>query len=171
MQSALLLDRNYMALSIVTWKKAVKLIVKGKAEAVDSESFISSISYSSGIFNIPAVIRLVNIIPWRAHMKSMRFNRRNMLIRDNNECQYCGIKVGKNAATIDHVVPTSKGGPTDYLNCVTSCKKCNNVKRDRTPAQASMALLNKPKKPTFHMLYRHYLNNPPQEWKTFIIGM
>jgi len=171
MQRALLLDRNYMALSVVSWKKAVKLMVKGKAEAVDPGSTAASIKHGAGTFRIPTVIRLLTVIPWKAHMGRMKFSRRNMLVRDNNECQYCGTHVGKNTATVDHVIPRSKGGKTDYTNCVTSCKDCNNAKGDRTPREASMILRNKPRKPTFLMLYRHYLKNPPAEWNDFIIGL
>lgn len=173
MQRALLLDRNYMALSVVSWKKAVKLMVKGKAEAVDAggTSVSASVRHGSGTFRIPTVIRLLTVIPWKAHMGRIKFSRRNMLVRDNHECQYCGVHVGKNTATVDHVIPRSKGGKTDYNNCVTSCKDCNNVKGDRTPREANMTLRNKPRKPTFLMLYRHYLKNPPAEWSDFIIGL
>lgn len=175
MHRALLLDRNYMALSVVSWKKAIKLMIKGKAEAVEAGCTDSddnrSIKHGSGKFHIPTVIRLLTVIPWKAHMGRLNFSRRNMLIRDGGKCQYCGIKVGKNTTTIDHVIPRSKGGKTDYSNCVTSCKDCNNVKGNRTPAEAKMTLLNKPKKPTFLMLYRHYLENPPEEWRDFIIGL
>lgn len=174
MQKALLLDKNYMALSIVSWKRAVKLMVKGKAEAVDmgEEIFdVTPVRHGSGIFKIPTIIRLLTVIPWRAHQGRLRFSRRNMLHRDGNTCQYCGNHVGKNTATIDHVIPRSKGGKTDYLNCVTSCKDCNNIKGDRTPQEAGMKLLSKPRKPTFLMMYKHHLKNPPQEWGSFIIGM
>lgn len=173
MQRALLLDRNYMALSVVSWKKAVKLMVKGKAEPVDmtTEAVGTSVRHATGVFNVPTIIRLLTVIPWRAHQGRMKFSRRNMLVRDNSECQYCGIHVGKHTATVDHVIPRSKGGKTDYLNCVTSCKDCNNKKGDRTPKEAGLRLKKKPRRPTFLMLYRHHLKNPPEEWQDFIIGV
>lgn len=172
MQRALLLDRNYMALSVVPWQKAVKLIVKGKAEPVEVEvEKISTVRHASGQFTIPSILRLVTVIPWKAHMGRMRFSRRNMLIRDNHECQYCGIRVGKQSTTIDHVIPQSRGGRTDYLNCVTSCKTCNNQKSNRTPQEAGMKLRNRPRRPTFLALYKHHLKNPPNEWGDYIIGL
>lgn len=170
MQRALLLDRNYMVLALVPWKKAVKLMVKGKAEAVQGSGSVADIQAASEKFSVPSILRLLVVIPWKAHMGRMRFTRKNVMIRDNNECQYCGIKVGKNAS-IDHVIPRSRGGKTDYTNCVACCKSCNNFKADRTPKEARMVLRTKPKRPTFMALYKHYLNNPPDEWCDYIIGL
>jgi 5-methylcytosine-specific restriction endonuclease McrA len=169
MEKALLLDRNYMALSLVSWKKAVKLLVKGKAEAVAGSGSIMGVKSVSGKFSVPSIVRLLVTTPWRAHSGRMKFSRKNVHIRDKNLCQYCGIKVGKNA-TIDHVIPKSKGGKTDYFNCVTSCKACNGEKADRTPEEVGMQLLNAPKRPTFMTLYRRFLDNSPQAWRDYIIG-
>lgn len=169
MERALLLDRNYMVLALVPWKRAAKLLVKGKAEPVVGSGDIMNVQSASGLFSIPSIVRLLVTTPWKAHIGRMKFSRKNVHIRDNHECQYCGIKVGKNA-TIDHVIPKSKGGKTNYLNCVTSCKTCNGEKADRTPEAAKMTLRYKPKKPTFMALYRHYLNDPPPAWRDYIIG-
>lgn len=170
MQRALLLDVNYMALSLVPWKKAVRLMVKGKAKAVDGCNAVATIKCANSAFNIPSIIRLVVTIPWKAHAGRMKFSRKNMYIRDQFICQYCGIKVGKNAS-LDHVIPKSRGGPTEYTNCVTSCRKCNNLKGNRTPDEAGMALKQKPKKPSFISLYRYHLKDSPKEWKEYIIGI
>lgn len=169
-QRTLLLDRNYMALSLVPWKKALKLMVKGKAEPVPGSNSVRDVRGGENVYEVPSIIRLLVIIPWRAHIGRIRFSRKNILIRDGNICQYCGIRVGK-SATIDHVIPKSRGGKTDYLNCVTSCRDCNNVKADRTPEEAKMILNKKPKKPNFTSLYRYYLDNPPEEWGDYIIGL
>jgi 5-methylcytosine-specific restriction endonuclease McrA len=166
----LLLDRNYMALSLVPWRKAIKLMVNGKAEAVPGVDSVGAIRGQQQKYEIPSIIRLLVVIPWRAHIGRTRFSRKNVLIRDSHTCQYCGIRVGKNAS-IDHVMPRSRGGKTNYLNCVTCCKDCNNVKADRTPEEAKMELAQKPRKPSFTALYRHYLNNPPDEWCDYIIGL
>ena len=171
MSKALLLDRNYMALSLVPWKKAVKLMVKGKAEAVPGSGQVRTITGAEDDFEIPSIIRLLVVIPWKAHMGRMKFSRKNVVVRDNHLCQYCGIRVGKSACTIDHIVPRSRGGKTDYINCVTCCKTCNNYKADKTPTEAKMKLLQKPKKPTFLTLYRHFLENPPEAWCDYIIGL
>ncbi len=174
MQRALLLDRNYMVLSLVSWKKAVKLMVKGKAEPVQGSSSVASVQGVDSKFNVPSILRLLVVIPWKAHMGRMRFTRKNVLVRDNHSCQYCGIGVGKGKSkntSIDHVIPRSRGGKTDYANCVTCCKNCNNKKADKTLKEVGMILMSKPRKPTFMSLFKHYLKSPPDEWGDYIIGL
>ena len=172
MHRALLVDKNYMALSIIPWRKAVKLLVKGKAEPVHGEiAEIMSVGTGESSYSIPSIIRLVVSIPWRAHKSRMKFSRKNVMVRDNNECQYCGVKLGKTGGTIDHVMPRAKGGQTSYTNCVASCRACNNYKADRTPEGAGLKLRSKPKRPTFMVMYRHYLERYyPEEWADYIIG-
>jgi 5-methylcytosine-specific restriction endonuclease McrA len=167
---ALLLDKNYMALSIINWKKAVKLMVKGKAEPVDMNE-AKAIKTNDSVFTVPTILRLLVVIPWRAHMGRLRFSRKNLMIRDNWECQYCGIHLGKSSGTIDHVVPRSRGGKTDYLNCVACCKTCNEIKGDKKLEYSGLTLRAKPKKPGFVTLYKHLLNEPPEGWSDYIIGL
>lgn len=171
MQKALLVDRNYMALSIITWKKAVSLLVRGKAEAIETGN-TTAIGSGTGPFHLSSILRLVVDIPWRAHKSRMRFSRKNVMIRDNHECQYCGKRLGKTNNTIDHVIPRAQRGETSYTNCVACCRECNNKKGDKTPQQAGMPLRTKPKKPGFLVMYRHYLDkHSPEEWSDYIIGL
>lgn len=165
----LLLDKNYVALSVIPIRKAIKLMVNGKAEPVDDGQITAKIQSSNNIFIVPSIIRLIIDIPWRAHTGNERFTRHNVLKRDNFLCQYCGEKVGKNA-TIDHVIPISRGGKTDYLNCVTSCGKCNSMKSDNTPIEAGMKLIARPRKPTFYSSHREFLEDAPSGWDCFIMG-
>jgi len=171
MQRALLLDRNYMALSVVPWKKAVKLMVKGKAEAVVGSGVVREVQSASNNFSVPSIIRLLVVIPWKAHTRKLKFSRKNIVIRDDKKCQYCDIKLGNGVGTLDHVIPKSRGGKTDYLNCVLCCKSCNNRKGNMTPAEAGMTLSQRLKKPTFITLYKHHLSSPPNEWGDYIIGL
>jgi 5-methylcytosine-specific restriction endonuclease McrA len=170
MQNALLLDRNYMAISVVPWQRAIKLTVKGKAEVV-SEGQAEVTSGSGKRFKIPSIIRLLTVVPFRAYNGRLRFNRKNVLIRDGFECQYCSKHLGKLSGTIDHIIPRSRGGASDYLNCIACCKECNNIKGDRTPEEAKLKLKKVPKKPSFLTLYKHYMKNSPQEWSDYIIGL
>lgn len=171
MTISLLIDRNYTALSIISWKRAAKLLVGGKAEPVESQ-IVKKVKTVNGIFDIPSIIRLLVCIPWRAHRDRLKFSRRNVMIRDEHKCQYCGIKLGKNTGTIDHIIPRSQGGETNYRNCVACCKKCNNKKGDLTPDKAGMTLLKPPKRPTFISLYKNRVyNNCPEEWAGYIIGV
>lgn len=169
-QKSLLLDKNYVVLSIVSLRKAIKLLVNGKAEAVCGNNSLANVRHATGNFSVPSVLRLLTVVPWKAHMGHVRFSRRNVIIRDNNECQYCGKKIGKNA-TIDHVVPVSRGGKSEYTNCVASCHECNNKKADKTPHEAGIKLKRKPRNPTFTTANRTMLENPPDEWKIYIMGI
>jgi 5-methylcytosine-specific restriction endonuclease McrA len=73
------------------------------------------------------------------------YSRRNVYIRDQYTCQYCGTK---RDLSIDHIIPSSRGGKTNFKNCVTSCVKCNTTKGNRTPEEASMKLNRLPYVPT-----------------------
>ena len=165
---ALLLDKNYIAISVVPWKKAVKLVVKGKAEVVHNSA--DSIPFGRGRFPIPSVIRLLEPIPWKAHVVRVRFTRKNIIIRDDSNCQYCGQKVSKSAITIDHIIPRSRGGESNFTNCVVSCMRCNSIKADKTLAEAELKLLNRPRQPSFYTFYRNYLKGAPEEWKIYVMG-
>jgi hypothetical protein len=168
MNKALLLDRNYMAVAIITIRKAAKLITRGKVESVSSQEFL--VQTGSGKFKIPTILRLTNPIPHRAS-GSVKFSRKNVMLRDNFICQYCFERLGKNSGTIDHVMPKSRGGQSDYHNCVTSCNRCNNFKANRTPEEAGLILKMLPKKPTFLTLNRNYLTVAPKEWENYLIGL
>jgi len=77
------------------------------------------------------------------------FSREALYNRDKRLCQYCSRKIGSGTqGTIDHVLPSSRGGDTSFENCVVACLKCNNKKGARTPEEAEMPLLTIPRKPT-----------------------
>lgn len=170
MNRTLLIDKNYMALLIIPWQKAAKLLVKGKAEPVQSTNSIV-VATGEGSFSVPSIIRLLVTIPWRAHKSRMKFSRRNVMIRDNYLCVYCGIKLGKQGGTIDHVVPRARGGQSTYTNCVASCKSCNNKKADKRLDETDFILKEKPRRPSFITLYKYHLRDySPEEWNSYIIG-
>ena len=97
----------------------------------------------SQILLIPQYIRLkVNHKEkaWRIPV----VNRKEVLRRDKHTCQYCG---STKSLTLDHVIPTSKGGKHEWNNITTACESCNNRKGNRTPQQANMVLHTQPKAP------------------------
>lgn len=142
MQNVIILNGDYTYLNTVHWKKAVKLLVKGKATVLKYTDAI--IRAGNGIIKIPAVMRLIKIIRiiYRTHVP---FSKRNVMIRDGFVCQYCG---SNEELTVDHVVPVAKGGKTAFENCVTACKVCNSRKGDRLPTQVQMFLKKQPVAPT-----------------------
>jgi len=168
MERALLLDRNYLAISIIPLRRAINLMVKGKAEPVSEQA--AEIKTGSGVFKVPTIIRLLTVVPYRAYTGKTRFSRKNVMVRDNFQCQYCSEHLGKNKGTIDHIVPRSRGGASDYANCVACCKECNTYKGNKTLAEVGFTLKNVPRRPTFIGLYRFYLKNTPEEWSDYLIG-
>ncbi len=100
---------------------------------------------------VPEVVTLRNYD--RLPINAVTFSRRNVFKRDRLTCQYCARQPGSGELTIDHVVPRAQGGTSTWENCVLACTTCNHRKADRTPAQAGMALRNKPVRPIWQPLY------------------
>jgi 5-methylcytosine-specific restriction endonuclease McrA len=145
MEKVILLNSDYSFLNVISWKRAIRLLVKGKAEVIKaSEKVISNAERTIEIV-IPKVLRLVELVK-SIYKSRVPFSKKNVLIRDDFTCAYCGRIDEK--LTIDHIIPKSKGGSTSFENCVASCKPCNNKKNNRTPKEAGMALQFKPHTPT-----------------------
>ncbi len=145
MERIILLNADFTYLSTISWRQAVRLMYKGKAEVLKTTNkVIHSINKLTSI-TIPKILRLVKII--RTVFKNkVPFSKRNVFVRDNFTCLYCG-KV-ENRMTIDHVKPQSKGGRSTFNNCVTSCKSCNNKKGSRSLSETGMFLKKQPYTPT-----------------------
>jgi 5-methylcytosine-specific restriction endonuclease McrA len=143
MEMALLLNATYEPLRVVSWKKAIIMLTLGKVEVVETyDRVVNGVSIS---IKLPAVIRLFQFIKRRP--PSIRFSRQNIYLRDKGKCQYCGKHYHRNLVTYDHVVPRSKGGLMDWTNIVTCCRACNRRKGDRTPREAGMRLVRRPRRP------------------------
>lgn len=144
MTHCVLLNADYTFLNVVHWKRAVCLLAKGKVEVIkDSAKTVRS---SGGAeLKIPAVMRLIKLIR-TIYRTGVAFCKKNVLIRDGFRCAYCGSQ--KFRLTIDHIIPKSRGGKSNFDNCVAACKLCNTKKGDRLPSEASMFLKSRPHQPT-----------------------
>ena len=143
-QSVVVFSKNYLPLSRVNIKRAIILLVTGKAEPLNLiPQAALQVRSPSMVFDVPTQIRLTftsNERLWRVPP----VNRREVLRRDHYACQYCAST--KNL-TLDHVIPRSKGGKHTWDNVVTACERCNSRKGDRNPLQAGMPLRTQPKAP------------------------
>lgn len=103
---------------------------------------------------IPAAIMLLRTIPWAR--RNAQCLKANVIVRDENTCQYCGKKnLTARECTIDHVVPKVKGGKTEWSNVVVSCFKCNTqIKQDKTLKECGLTLLRKPYAPSVEELFQ-----------------
>lgn len=157
----LVLNSDFLPVNVTTFKKAFKLIYKGKAEIVekgDNEAITFRKNY-----NKPSIIRLVKYvnIPYRKVILS----RENVFKRDEYRCAYCFAS--KNL-TIDHVFPKSKGGSNDWENLITCCFDCNSKKGDKTLEQAGLKLLFQPFKPSpFYFMYSSYKDE--HKWHPYLM--
>ena len=152
--SVLVLNASYEAINICNLRRAITLIFKGVACA--EEETEHEIKSASMVIRIPTVIRLLKFI--RIPYRAVRFSRRNVLLRDGYRCQYCEEQFAPSLLTLDHVIPLSQGGKTQWDNVVAACKACNIKKANRRPAEAGMSLLKKAKAPPI-VYYLHLLKD------------
>lgn len=143
-QSVVVFSKNYLPVSRVNIKRAIVLLVTGKAEPLNLTSTKGYKVHSpSLVLLVPEHIRLT-ITDTERVWRVPPVNRKEVLRRDKHACQYCGHT--KNL-TLDHVIPRSKGGKHTWDNVVIACERCNSRKGDRTPQQAGMILRTNPKAP------------------------
>lgn len=150
------LDAAWQPIEVIDSFKGFNMCFTGRANVV--------LNYPDSIF--PAVIVLKSYV--RKKFMSYACNRKNVIWRDKNICQYCGNRFIFSELTMDHVIPKSRGGDRSWTNIVACCKKCNNNKSNRTPQEAKMPLIKKPIIPRWdiHILLRD--KEVPNEWKDFI---
>jgi 5-methylcytosine-specific restriction endonuclease McrA len=151
----LVLNATYEPLYFCTGRRALTLVLCGRADSIEDGPHV--VASSTRLFPLPCVIRLRRTVRW-AHRFRVVFNKRNVLKRDGNCCQYCGRT--HRELTLDHVLPVSRGGRDDWENVVTACRDCNRTKGNRTPEEAGLALIAQPRRPRYLFLflaldYRH----------------
>lgn len=158
----LVLNQDFSPLMVCSVERAFILVYLNKSEMVRSATGhkIHSVTRS---FPLPSVIRLNRYV--NAPYKGVNLTRQNIFKRDNSECQYCGTK---RDLTLDHVMPSSRGGTHSWVNLVTACKKCNAKKGDRTPEEAGMILRRKPYKPSYALFLRDVTGVHHNEWDEFL---
>ena len=123
----LVLNQNYQPLNVCTVRRAVVLLDVGKAELLqDGRGWLRTTATS---FPLPSVIRLVYLI--RRPLLQRRLSRREVFLRDNYTCLYCGRETRQ--LTLDHVIPRYRGGAHTWENVVSACMACNHRKAGRTP--------------------------------------
>jgi 5-methylcytosine-specific restriction endonuclease McrA len=146
MVATLLLNAGFEPVKVISWQRAVTLLVLGKAELLEAyEAEVRSASHS---MDMPSVVRLRRGARGRGR-KGVKFCRGNVYRRDEFTCQYCGARPGASRLTFDHVLPRSRGGLTEWSNIVTACTDCNRDKADRTPHEAGLTLARPPVRPAY----------------------
>lgn len=178
----LVLNADYSPLAVISWKRALVWAIKHDyninmgVEIIDfyKDDFIMGVNKKHPI---PAVAKSAKY--FKQNRQSVNFCRKNIFLRDNHTCQYCGIKKDINDLTYDHVIPKSQWksnlSPTSWTNIVTACVDCNRKKGNRTPKMANMPLQNIPAMPQKSAKYlpiTSYLcrikHEIPSEWLSYL---
>lgn len=172
MSDTLVLDTLGFPMAFVSWQRAVNLQWQDRAVVVaeDAKRVLRSPSFEMGM---PRVIKLRNHISRKLRLK-VPMTRRNIAIRDNSACQYCGVVLETAEYTIDHILPRARGGHSVWTNLALACGRCNKRKSDRTPQEARLMLRQKPIEPNqfdprFNFrLHIHALRPEWSDYKAYI---
>lgn len=158
----LVLNTTYEPINVCSLKRALVLLLKDRAEILESTSH--RVRSEKLWLAQPTVIRLrtyVKIPPGERR----RISRRAVMARDGFRCQYCG---STRQLTLDHIVPTSRGGRTTWDNLVTSCAPCNVRKGAKLPGEIGMALRTRPRPPSLSELLWPGTGELPDDWVSYL---
>ena len=163
--SVLVLNQNYEPLNVCNVRRALVLVLRGKAEILETAT--RTFHSARETFVLPSVIRLIHLI--KRPRPKIRLTRKEIFQRDGWRCVYCGRETRD--LTLDHVMPRHRGGPHTWDNLVSACKPCNHRKAGRTPSEARMALMREPGVPrvSIYHAFFEYLGTM-QEWRKFVPG-
>ncbi len=192
--SVLVLNKFFAAVHVVNAKRAFAMLCKESAEVVsiddgqynsydftswvdvsafkaecglpDDDQYESIKTFSLEI-RVPKIIRLV--VYDKLPKANIKFNRKNIFARDKNRCQYCGKRVPTSELSLDHVIPRTQGGTSNWKNIVCACTNCNKNKGGRRPEEAGMKLICRPVKPRHCPIIQLKLgSNKYNSWKQFL---
>ena len=184
-QGVLVLNRNWIAVHICSVRRAMSLVYQGCARVVSADYQVHDftswealsrhvdrhgnefIRTPSAQILVPEVILLSGFM--RMPPRTVKFNRRNIYLRDQYTCQYCGVRPSKEHLTIDHIIPRSKGGRSTWENVVLACQSCNAHKGSFLAHEVGMKLLKPAHRPHWLATLRHNLRGPERPiWQRFV---
>ncbi len=147
----LALNASFEPLTLVPVRRALRLVLDGKAEIVERDGKRLMRSASLTVPR-PAVIRLVRFVHVPRKFRRQVTNT-FLFARDGYRCQYCGRGTAefkfRECLTRDHLIPLSRGGTNEWRNVVTACSTCNTRKGNRLPEQCGLFPLTRPSEPHF----------------------
>ena len=182
-EDCLVLNADYSPIGIIGWRKAMVWSFRYTHSQYSGIEIIDHykddiVLGANGQCKIPAVVRTTKY--FKLIGQPVVFSRKNLFIRDDYMCQYCGVKPPISQLTYDHVIPKSKWpfsrkSATGWTNIVTACYKCNAKKGNKTVQQSGMHLKNEPyipKKSKKYLPVNHQLltirTDIPSEWKLYV---
>lgn len=156
---------SFLPLSAVSWKDAIRLSFLQKINVIEYyEDWV--IHSPSTTLQVPALAVTKEYLKYN---QGVKFSRKAVYLRDLYRCGYCDEIFSEKDLTLDHVVPKSKGGKTNWTNIVTSCTECNFKKGNK-----SMLPNRMPFKPEYWHIVGNSLKNPNFQirhpsWEKFIL--
>jgi hypothetical protein len=179
----LILNRVFAPVQLTTAKRAFVLLYGDSARALDAAGAEYDfeewrtlepldtddiLPIIGGALRVPRVLHLHRYD--RTPRVTVRLTRRNIMLRDQHQCQYCGKQPPLRDLNIDHVMPRSRGGADTWENLVTACRPCNLRKGWKTPDEACMRLARRPFRPKWTMTAQILLGSSTQysEWEPFL---
>lgn len=177
----LVLNRLYQALRVATVRQAFSLLAGGRVVAVDNDFRVlewddwrkvppgprdRTVATPRERVRVPAVVLFPHVSRLPRH--EVRFNRRNVYERDRYRCQYCGRPFTPAALNLDHVVPLSRGGRSNWKNVVCCCLSCNRRKGDHFPTEVGMRLVARPRAPRWNPLIHARDRQTYDFWRNFL---
>jgi len=165
-EPVLVLNATYEPINVTAVRRALLLMLKGVAQVEEMNH--SEVHSASAAMKVPSVIRLLAYrhIP----QQTRALSRKNILLRDRNTCQFCGCTLPAGELTLDHVVPRSRGGRSSWENLVACCYQCNNRKGDRTPEEAGLRLVRRPRPFTLHTSRQlmRLIGRQDEKWRKYL---
>lgn len=183
----LVLNRNFFAIQVTSWQRALRLVFSDRADIIDEDYRSYNFSgwcelshmlteHPSGFLYTPAVkIAMPEVIALKYYdripFNKVKFTRKNLYEHYNYRCCYCGKKFSTQDLNLDHVIPKSRGGKTDWMNVVTSCIKCNLKKGNKLLNESGMEMVIQPSKPLYNSGLSLIFRSPKQikaSWQKFV---
>jgi len=180
----LVLNKSWVSMGTTTVKNAVILLMRNSAKVLAAETYLtytwdewldsapemkeakSYIKTPSISIPTPEIIILSNYDD--IFRTTIKFSTKAVYRRDNFTCAYCNHRKKVEDLSIDHIIPRSRKGGTNWLNCITACFTCNNKKGDSTPSEASLKLHFKPKVPKWSPVIQVRSESRPNSWKKLV---
>jgi 5-methylcytosine-specific restriction endonuclease McrA len=180
-RATLVLNRSWRPVHVTTVRRALCMVFRDAAKIVcpaslqtyDFASWIevpipdhaSAIRSPSVSIAAPEIVVLAHYNRVPCHQAP--FTRRNLFLRDDYTCQYCGKRGPSSKLSVDHVLPRSRGGSTSWENCVLACVRCNARKANHTPQEAGLNLLRQPTRPRWTPYLSLTENQRMESWSRF----
>lgn len=169
MDRVLLLNGDYRPLGTLSIPRAVNLLMGERAYSASEQDVVRKLKTPNTVFEVPSVLVLKRYI--NVPHRTKKWSRRGVLDRDNYTCVFCGRgaytdNIDKSEFTIDHILPRSRGGKSNWVNTACACYDCNHLKGDKKMSEVGFKLRWQPKTPRTN--YWVASGNVPVAWKKWL---